>query len=95
MCRYAGQEQDSRRYPGGPAAAANQELRQACQSVLRFAIKYNAVAQEAGAQLDALRGWQAVCEIAIALRFDPCGESVSHLYIFIFPTPFFPSFKKK
>eukprot|EP00884_Botryococcus_braunii_P018275 jgi/Botrbrau1/5130/Bobra.0172s0002.1 len=68
--RYAGQEQDSRRYPGGPAAAANQELREACQSVLRFAIKYNAAAQEAGAQLDALRGWQALCEIAFALRYD-------------------------
>lgn len=68
--RYVEQEQDSRRYPGGPGPGALEELREACRGAMRYAQKYNAYVEECGGQAALIRAWQAFIEITFTRR---CG----------------------
>jgi hypothetical protein len=66
--RYVEQEQDSRRYPGGPGPGALEELREACRGAMRYAQKYNAYVEECGGQAALIRAWQAFIEITFTRR---------------------------
>ena len=52
-----------------PTAAGDDVRREACRAALQFAQQYNAFVEEAGAQLAAVRGWQAVMEVAFTRRY--------------------------
>ena len=66
--RYVEQEQDSRRYPGGPGPGALEELREACRGAMRYAQKYNAYVEECGGQAALIHAWQAFIEITFTRR---------------------------
>ena len=66
--RYVEQEQDSRRYPGGPGPGALEELREACRGAMRYAQKYNAYVEECGGQAALIRSWQTFVEITFTRR---------------------------
>lgn len=62
------QEQDSRKYPGGPGPRVLEDLREACRGAMRYAQKQNAYLEEVGAQTALIRAWQAFIEIVFARR---------------------------
>ena len=62
-CRYLKQAA-----PGQTGGADDDTRREACRLALAFAQRWNAWLEEAGAQAAAVRGWQAVIEVAFTRR---------------------------
>jgi len=64
LCRYLKQAA-----PGQTGGAGDNARREACRLALAFAQRWNAWLEEAGAQAAAVRGWQAVVEVAFTRRW--------------------------
>jgi hypothetical protein len=72
LCRYLEQEQDSRKYPGGPGPRVLEVLSEACRGAMRYAQKYNAYMEAVAGQAALVCAWQAFVEIVFTRRcWDP------------------------
>lgn len=66
--RFAEQEEDTRRHPGGLGDSAGEDMKEACRAALRYAQKQNAYVEESSGQLAAVYAWQALVEVTFTRR---------------------------